>query len=246
MNRKGYTILELLAVIAIIGLIFTIGTISYSSLIRGANNRVFESYADSMHEAAIMYFSDNPLQNGSKETVMLTDLIDNNRISKINNPKKSNDICPNSYIEANRYDLDGTISIEYDVCLICDDYSNKTGEITCDWEAIQTNTYEKKTCWSSPKPSNPNELDTYITCSGGYHEHYTFTCSDGTIKEYDGKVDAYYPSDGQCYEPSVNTLGRALCYGTPASSSCEYVLDSAIVETIYQYRCSSSCKRYIN
>ena len=63
MNKNGYTMVELLAVIAIIGLIFTIGIVSYSSLINRSNEAVYESYIDGMHEAAITYVMENPLSD---------------------------------------------------------------------------------------------------------------------------------------------------------------------------------------
>ena len=118
MNKNGYTMIELLAVITIIGLIFTIAIVSYTSLIDKANNTVYESYINNMHEAAINYFSDNLLLTEKK--LMLSDLISSNRIAPINNPKNDSDKCLNSYIDATRNDENGVISIEYKVCLICE------------------------------------------------------------------------------------------------------------------------------
>ena len=124
MNRKGYTIMELLAVIVIIGLLFSIAIVSYTSFINTANNRVYESYRDNMHEAAIMYFTDHLLTNNETKRLDLNTLINENRIEKIKNPKNSNDYCTdNSYIDAKRIDTDGVISIIYDVYLKCNDYN---------------------------------------------------------------------------------------------------------------------------
>ena len=127
MNKKGYTIIELLAVIAIIGLLFTIAIISYSGLINKANETVYKNYINSMHEAAITYFTDNVLI--SNETIYLNDLIAQNKIEEINNPKNNSDKCTStnrandSYIVATRNDENGVISIEYSVYLKCIDYS---------------------------------------------------------------------------------------------------------------------------
>lgn len=119
MNKHGYTMVELLAVIAIIGLLFTIGVISYSSLINKSNNTVYESYIDAMHEAVITYVMENPIKD--KDTITLSQLISDNKIDYINNPKDSNNKCSNSYIDVNRKDINGVISYEYKVCLICND-----------------------------------------------------------------------------------------------------------------------------
>lgn len=123
MNKYGYTMVELLAVIAIIGLLFTIATISYTSLIRKSNNTVYENYIYSIHEAVQTYIIDNPVENGKNETISLNTLISNNKIGYINNPNDNNDKCLSSYVIAKRNDKDGVINYEYDVYLICNDYN---------------------------------------------------------------------------------------------------------------------------
>ena len=128
MNKNGYTMVELLAVIAIIGLIFTIGIVSYSSLINRSNEAVYESYIDGMHEAAITYVMDNPLSDKSSKKITINELINSGKIDYINNPKDSNDKCSNSYIDVNRKDINGVISYEYKVCLICNDYNEETNQ----------------------------------------------------------------------------------------------------------------------
>ena len=123
MNKYGYTMVELLAVIAIIRLIFTIGVISYSSLINKSNNTVYEKYRDSMHEAAMTYIMEHPINN---DTINLSELILSNRNDYINNPKDNNDRCEKSYINVIRNDINGVINYEYTVCLVCNDYNDET------------------------------------------------------------------------------------------------------------------------
>ncbi len=127
MNKYGYTIVELLAVLAIVALLFTVGVTAYSSLIKKANNTVYESYIDGMHEAAITYI----MENGQKNRITLSELIANKKIDYINNPKNNNDKCESSYIDVTRADVNGVISYEYNVCLICDDYTNNDGQGHC-------------------------------------------------------------------------------------------------------------------
>ncbi len=126
MNKHGYTMVELLAVIAIIGLLFTIATISYTSLINKSSNTVYENYMDSMHEAVLTYVIDHPIKdNGSEKdaTISLSQLISDHKIDYINNPKDSNDKCGNSYIDVNREDINGVTNYKYNVYLICNDYN---------------------------------------------------------------------------------------------------------------------------
>ena len=129
MNKSGYTMVELLAVIAIIGLLFTIATVSYSSLINKSNNTVYESYRDSMHMAIQTYVIDNPIKDISEEkdaTITLQELINKKKIDYINNPKDSNDKCLNSYVDIDRKDINEVINYKYKVCLICDSYNDET------------------------------------------------------------------------------------------------------------------------
>ena len=124
MNKHGYTMVELLAVIVIIGLLFTIATISYTSLINKSNNTVYESYMDAMHEAAITYVIGHPVEDTKEEKVSLNQLISDNKIDYINNPKDNNDKWPGSYIEVKREDKNSVTNYEYNVCLRCNDYNN--------------------------------------------------------------------------------------------------------------------------
>lgn len=102
MNKKGYTLVELLAVIVIIGLIGGIAMIAYNSYQRTTAERVFETYMDSMHESMMMYLVDNssliPKSSGEKRRVLLSDL----PLENIKNPYNIDDKCLNngSYVEA--------------------------------------------------------------------------------------------------------------------------------------------------
>ena len=101
MNRNGYTLVELLAVIVIIALIGGIGVVAYNSYQRATAERVFETYMDSMHESMAMYLVDNttliPKSSGEKRRVLLRDL----PLDNIKNPYNIDDKCLNSesYVE---------------------------------------------------------------------------------------------------------------------------------------------------
>ncbi len=134
MNKKGYTLIELLSVIIIIALISAIAIVSYSYFIKRANNSVYDTYIDSMHEAAIMYFTNNTgnLPRNNETVYFCTNNcpsinyinISELGLDTINNPKDNNDKCPNSYIEVTRSDVSSVISLEYHVYLKCNDYEN--------------------------------------------------------------------------------------------------------------------------
>lgn len=127
MNKKGFTLIELLAVIVIIALLGGIGIVSYNSFQIQTGERVFETYMDSMHESAIMYFLENsserPTSSNTRKIVYLSNL----KMDKFNNPFGERDYCVNdgSYVEASWQDKTsnkGMTGIKYKVCLNCNDY----------------------------------------------------------------------------------------------------------------------------
>ena len=127
MNRKGYTLVELLAVIVIIGLIIGIAVISYSSYQQSTAERVFETYMDSMHEATIMYFLEHTDEMPTSTNTSKKILLQNLPIDKFNNPFKQGDYCvnDNSYVTATWQDSTnnkGMSGIKYSVCLYCNQY----------------------------------------------------------------------------------------------------------------------------
>ena len=119
MNKKGFTLVELIACIAILAILTGVAVISYTAFIDKAHDKVFESYIDDMHEAAIMYALSNTISNNNTKSIPLIDL----GIDSINNPDDQDDKCLNSYVEAKREDKDGVISFTYKVCLICNEYN---------------------------------------------------------------------------------------------------------------------------
>ena len=129
MNHKGFTLVELLVVIVLIGLIGSIAAVAYNSFQQSAIDRLFKSYMDNMHAAAIMYYTDHPAeqpkQNQSKR-IMLSEL----DLENIKNPVKSGDNCfgSGSYVDAewiNDASNKGMSGIKYTVHLKCGDYLNK-------------------------------------------------------------------------------------------------------------------------
>ena len=122
MNNKGLTLIELLAVILIIGLLSGIGLISYNVFIDRAEERVYKSYENTMKAHAEMYLVDNSNSIptiGNSVNLSITTL----GIDPINNPDDSNDKCLNSYVKVTRgTNTDGNVYLTYKVCLICSSY----------------------------------------------------------------------------------------------------------------------------
>ena len=122
MNNKGFTLVELLAVITIIGIISGISVVAYNSFINNSRDRVYKTYEDTMKRETEMYLinhSDKIPLIGETTTIMLNDL----DIEPFINPNNKNDKCLESKVNVTRNnDVEENINLNYQVCLICNDY----------------------------------------------------------------------------------------------------------------------------
>lgn len=130
MNRKGYTLIELLAVIVIIALIGGIGAVAYNAIQSQVVERVFSSYMDDMHESMIMYLIEHPSMKPTSSNPTKKVYLEDLKIAGLNNPINSNDKCSGSYVEAKFIDKNtemenngqkGITGISYHVVLNCTD-----------------------------------------------------------------------------------------------------------------------------
>ena len=128
MKNKGFTLVELLAVIIIIALLGGIGAVAYTSIIKQSEIRSYEAYEKTMHAEVLQLLSKKvELLPRVKKTITLNELMYTYKvIDPINNPRKEGDLClARSYVEITRVNTStGLDSFQYKVCLICDDYNN--------------------------------------------------------------------------------------------------------------------------
>lgn len=127
LNKKGYTLVELMATIVIIAIISSIAVVSYNAFIKQTNTRVYETYIDTVHDEMAMYLSKNTVEipnNGATKTFYLNNM----NFTEIRNPDNTSDKCKSSdqtkdsYIEVTRSDK-SIISLKYKVCLKCNSYN---------------------------------------------------------------------------------------------------------------------------
>ena len=123
-NNKGFTMVELLTTIIIIGFVAGIGMALYSSVINSSTKRVYEAYEKTMRAETMQYIINNPEiapRDGYPRRYYLNQL----EIDPINNPKNKDDLCENSYVLVSREDTaEGVSDYKYLVCLICEDYNS--------------------------------------------------------------------------------------------------------------------------
>lgn len=128
MKNKGFTLVELLAVIVIIALIGGLGLVAYNSIIRQSEIRVYEAYENTMHAETIELLSKHVElipKKGIPTKYYLSDI----KIDPINNPRNRDDYCNSSYVEVTRNITDsGLDTFTYKVCLICLNYNSDESE----------------------------------------------------------------------------------------------------------------------
>lgn len=105
MNRKGFTLVELLATLTILGIIIAIGGISISAIMNNAKEKQFELLVSNIKSAVENYYQECTYGGSScNYEISFQYLLDNGYISpnkdkKLVNPKTDGDItsCKISY-----------------------------------------------------------------------------------------------------------------------------------------------------
>ncbi len=134
-NKKGFTLVELLAVITILGIIATIAVTSLSKTGKRAKMETFRDLEKNMITSAKNYLVENPRMipdQGGNVGISLKTLIKEEYSYPISDPDLSGAVCNGegdkaSYVYVRRVDTAGVnIKLEYDVCLKCSKYKSDT------------------------------------------------------------------------------------------------------------------------
>lgn len=148
MNKKGFTLVELLGAISILSILMGIAVAAVTKYQIKARNSVYQTHEKNLKAAAKNYLLDNqgeiPEFNSTK-TIKATQLIDDNYIERLNDPvSKEKDCNDETYVVVTNkgditsdnesvssyYDDNGdlkrsnttNLDLEYKVCLKCSDY----------------------------------------------------------------------------------------------------------------------------
>ncbi|OLS41532.1 type II secretion system protein [Bacillus sp. MRMR6] len=111
-NQKGYTLVELLAVIVILGIIASVGLVSIDSVIANSKDKIFVNNAKAILHAAELYLNDEVEDRNSIAKITYEELFNKNYINEFYDPYTGEVLSPSeiTYVEL----IDGKIS---SVCL---------------------------------------------------------------------------------------------------------------------------------
>ncbi len=135
MKNKGFTIVELLAVILILALLMTVGMYTVTNINDNAETRYYETMENTLKIAGNDYFNDNRADRPIDDYnfISMNTLVDHEYMDSLTK-YNSTDKCD---VKSGIYIYNTSSGNEYEVCLICDDYKsdgaycngNKPGQI---------------------------------------------------------------------------------------------------------------------
>ncbi len=136
MNKKAFTLIELLSVIVLLSILVTFAFFTYTKYLKSSRRRILEVDIKSMESAARNAInechkgSNNAFcmnfvipEGGETVKIELKDLVDNRYIDEFKNPYNKDQMCDtnSSYVLATRKTSTdkSDISFNYEACLIC-------------------------------------------------------------------------------------------------------------------------------
>lgn len=150
-NKNGFTLIEMLAVIIILGILIGIATVSYSGYLSSSKDKAFRIAENTFKDAVIEAYidcngnltdndfcsnHDEPDTKGEKDKIYLYELKNDRYIETLKSPYNTEVECDmnNSYIEVvsnvNLYESNNS-DLSYKICLKCDGHSDSKLDEEC-------------------------------------------------------------------------------------------------------------------
>lgn len=131
MNKHGFTLVELLATIVIIGILSTVAVVGTTKYLEYTRNKTYDSYVETLENATKNYLEDNTSEIpevGSTKVITATTLYDAGYLENIMDPNKKSVSCityrtqnmpVSSKVTVKRISNENNIDLEYSVWLYC-------------------------------------------------------------------------------------------------------------------------------
>ena len=172
-DRKGFSLVEILAAIVILGLLSSIAIVSVNYILKKAETEYYKSQIDEIILAAKSYTQDNrnslPKRVGMRTEVTLKSLQNKKYIGKVVDRHKNECDAEGTKVQIYKYDK---THYSYSVTLVCPSYNNKTSEkaaeeadISVSYDGIDTENidYTKVYAKVNIKYNNTDDNDLKIT-----------------------------------------------------------------------------------
>ncbi|MCI6107509.1 MAG: type II secretion system protein [bacterium] len=132
LNRRGFTLVELLAVIVIMGVIMSVAVAAVFVHLSNSRQQAMETIASSAYDGAVMYMMDNNIMLNKNQSIEIgiDQLYAENRIDRPGDPYKTSEECTGSVIVNNKT-TDTTAGLEdyqYTVTVNCSGNHKTTQE----------------------------------------------------------------------------------------------------------------------
>ena len=130
-NKRGFTLVELLAVIVILGVLSTIGVVSVNRYLTQSRKKSYKIMSQTIYEATMNCITQGKCAAPTKDTdgvVISTDtLIKYGYLKKLDNPRNNSKDCSGSVVVSNKSTSTSEYQkYNYDVQLTCDNLANNT------------------------------------------------------------------------------------------------------------------------
>ncbi len=96
MNEKGFTLVEVLTTIAILGIISTVAIPMVNKYLLQSKNKTYDTYVNTLYNATRNYYEKNSMfipKAGSSETLTAKTLLNESFIDELVDPENKNEKC---------------------------------------------------------------------------------------------------------------------------------------------------------
>ena len=132
MNKKGFTMVELMAVIIILGILMSLAYMGVSQYLRRARNATYEDFEENIRTGATNYLIDHTgyiPEVGESIVIDVSKLICEGYVEELqdpHSPTKGGTCNLNSYaIVTREEDTSSNMMITYEACLSCSEYKSE-------------------------------------------------------------------------------------------------------------------------
>lgn len=128
MNNKGFSLVELLAVIAIMGILSGMTILAVDKYTSNAKRKTYKNFEDNLKGAAMNYLSSHTelATVSGGQTLNYDTLVKEQFLVVLKDPSNQSKECSMSYVKVTgkRENDSYNISFDYKVCLICPGYKS--------------------------------------------------------------------------------------------------------------------------